>query len=223
MSAFVYDAIKKSISIVEYLSQRGIQPHNEYSGKYTYICPIPSHKDTKPSFIVYDNANGMQSFCCFGCKSGGSIIELISAMESRSKADVVSELSGGLEISGDAEINFILNEIKNDIAQKNESDTADEIASICLAIGVLSFGYWGKTDFDAEELIFLEAIYSIIDVAAINNDLATLIDVYKYITEDNKFSTNLFEIRFKQWEEQYLIKKREEMEAFNKIGKRYGV
>lgn len=37
-------------------------------------CPLPDHRDTTPSFQIYPNQN---SWYCFGCFHGGSVIDLV--------------------------------------------------------------------------------------------------------------------------------------------------
>lgn len=62
----------KSISIRYILQKYNIQVR----GKMAH-CPI--RKEKSPSFIVYDNTN---SFNCFGCHEGGTVIDLIMKIES---------------------------------------------------------------------------------------------------------------------------------------------
>ena len=42
--------------------------------KNTAKCPFPDHSDTNPSFVVYPET---QSFYCFGCQRGGSVIDYV--------------------------------------------------------------------------------------------------------------------------------------------------
>ena len=43
----------------------------------TYKGPCPIHQDTDPSFVVYPKT---QSYYCFGCKSGGDVINLAKVL-----------------------------------------------------------------------------------------------------------------------------------------------
>jgi len=44
-----------------------ISEHGGASGRKNYLCPFPGHKDSEPSFIVYED----NSFHCFGCGAHG--------------------------------------------------------------------------------------------------------------------------------------------------------
>lgn len=39
-------------------------------GTYMGRCPNPDHEDAKASFMVKENEDGMESWCCFGCHTG---------------------------------------------------------------------------------------------------------------------------------------------------------
>jgi len=46
----------------------------ELHEKQTIHCPLPGHRDRTPSFRYYPETN---SFFCFGCGRGGSVIDLL--------------------------------------------------------------------------------------------------------------------------------------------------
>lgn len=62
----------KTISVREYLENMGVKITKTASQRKMCCCPIHDEKD--PSFIIYENNN---SFYCFGCGKGGSIIDLV--------------------------------------------------------------------------------------------------------------------------------------------------
>lgn len=62
----------KDVSIKDYLVANGVKLLNSSSQRKTCCCPI--HNESGPSFVLYENNN---SFYCFGCGKGGTIIDLV--------------------------------------------------------------------------------------------------------------------------------------------------
>ena len=63
----VIEHILKKKSIVEYLEKKGYQPFKQLTGgKLSYLCPLPGHTETRPSFFVWTNSE-FENFYCFGC------------------------------------------------------------------------------------------------------------------------------------------------------------
>lgn len=83
MDDYILEQIISSCSIVDYLSENGINPVRKSGDKWVYRCPIHAG-DNDPSFVVYPSGykgRSFQSYHCFGCKSGINIINLISDLE----------------------------------------------------------------------------------------------------------------------------------------------
>ena len=80
----IIESILKSNSIVDYLSNRGIDPVRHIGDKYVYSSPLPQVKgnDSTPSFFVYDK-EGYQDFFCYSSKIGGNIITLHSHLNNK--------------------------------------------------------------------------------------------------------------------------------------------
>ena len=73
-----YDDLKREIKfrLVEYVQQHlGIQ----VSGRKKFKCPNPSHDDSSPSCVIYQNSNG-PIIQCFSCGAHGDIFELHNIM-----------------------------------------------------------------------------------------------------------------------------------------------
>jgi putative DNA primase/helicase len=70
----IFDYIKSKVSIEEILRLYEI----ELNDNENMNCPLPDHEDNTPSFRFYLSDN---SFYCFGCKKGGSIIDFVMHMD----------------------------------------------------------------------------------------------------------------------------------------------
>jgi len=84
--------------ITAYLESRGIHPVKKVKNRYLYRCPLHAG-DNDPSFVVYEAGTGKkpkpyQSYHCFGCHSGSTLINLMSEIESKNNTPLsrVSEL-----------------------------------------------------------------------------------------------------------------------------------
>jgi DNA primase len=85
----IFEEIKKSVSITEVCNDYGIQ----FDRNNKAACPF--HKEKSPSFTVYPATN---SFNCFGCGVGGTVIDLISQFESISPLEAVKQISADYNI-----------------------------------------------------------------------------------------------------------------------------
>lgn len=50
------------------------------SGRWRGNCPIPTHDDTAPSFVVYEENPDDQHYHCYGCGAHGDIYELVGLL-----------------------------------------------------------------------------------------------------------------------------------------------
>lgn len=63
----IYDVVSRYTT----LTQEGPQ-------RFRCVCPLPSHNDSKPSFMIYEDSN---RFKCFGCSEYGGPLRFIMLME----------------------------------------------------------------------------------------------------------------------------------------------
>lgn len=56
--------------------------------KLEYCCPFDDHRDSTPSFKVYDD----NSWYCFGCSRGGDIIKFIQELTQASFQEAIEYL-----------------------------------------------------------------------------------------------------------------------------------
>jgi len=74
----LYSELKK-INLAEFIAKETSVSLNRNKDSYSCLCPMPFHKDSKPSFYIYKDESGYSNECwmyhCFGCNSGGTIID----------------------------------------------------------------------------------------------------------------------------------------------------
>jgi len=88
---YYINRILQEKSITSYLESRGIFPQKRTGDKDIYHCPI-HQGDNDPSFVVYPvgtKGRDYQTYYCFGCHSGITLINLKSALENISIKEVV--------------------------------------------------------------------------------------------------------------------------------------
>lgn len=97
------DEICRRVKISDYLTERGVQL-SQSGSRWKCPCPLPDHDDNDPSFYVTEGEKGFQFFRCFGCNRGGTVLKLISLIESTRMRDVITKLSRatGVDTSGHA-------------------------------------------------------------------------------------------------------------------------
>jgi hypothetical protein len=120
----VIDQIKLNHKISDYLTERGVQPKTTDPSKLVYHCPLPTHpNDNSPSFYIYDKGDH-EDYYCYGCKSGGSIVQFVAEYEGIGMRKAVERLSEGigLDVSDimDSLILEIIKESGNDVSSPKE-------------------------------------------------------------------------------------------------------
>lgn len=204
-TSFILDSIRRDNKITDYLTSKGLSPVRESNNQAFYLCPL--HGDTNPSFIVYlSNPEGYQTYFCFGCKSHTDIITLYSKMEGISWKDTIQRLGSNLNVSLQDEMDSIIKSLENESESEKSNDISSEINKISLNISVIGYGHYKKTEFDAEELEFLEKLYKKVDELIWQRDVDGLREVYNFILEysvsgDDEEVITPFVHRFNKWEE----------------------
>ena len=92
-SADDIDRLKKNISIMDLCSERGIQLTKHGTNDYKGRCPL--HDDEEPSLIV---TPGKNLWHCMGCDAGGSVIDLVMALEGIKFPEAVHKLMNHLPL-----------------------------------------------------------------------------------------------------------------------------
>jgi DNA primase len=78
------NTIISKVKITDIMRESGIKLESKVAGQFTHRARCPFHKgkdggpERTPSMFISEHTN---SFCCFGCGQGGSIIEFVSLIE----------------------------------------------------------------------------------------------------------------------------------------------
>jgi CHC2 zinc finger len=165
-SKYVIDEIVRNRNITDYLATKGIYPvGGEVNGKLRYHCPVHA-ADNTPSFMVYINQE-FQNYYCYGCKSKYSIIHLYKEMEKLSFADTIKQLSEGLEINVDSEINHIVLDIEKEY--KNFKDF--DLDNINLLLSRNLYNYTKNVNKDKQYIEYVDKMAQTIDKCVETLDL----------------------------------------------------
>ena len=87
-----WEDILNQVNIVEYIQQ--YTDLREESGELWGVCPL--HNENTPSFCVNENK---QTFYCFGCNSGGSLINFIMEYDNCNCAEAIQKIKAFYNIS----------------------------------------------------------------------------------------------------------------------------
>ena len=134
LPARVYDYVKRKVNLADFLSNElGCKIHwsqEGVSGKC--ICPLPNHKDSKPSFsIKFMEGDNVWVYYCLGCNSKGTIIDFCMQyynLKNAALAVIFICDKLGLDKSDALDIH-ILKESKNKANLQKKIDCAHVIAS----------------------------------------------------------------------------------------------
>jgi|TARA_Y100000310_G_scaffold224912_1_gene226787 hypothetical protein len=164
----VIENIVKTKSIVDYLSNKGIEPSRHLGNKYIYNSPLPQvkGKDSTPSFFVYDKGD-RQDFFCYSSKVGGNIITLHSCMSGKGFVESLKDF--------------------------HDFESVDDI-TLQIAIDKMTesmFGSDDADDFNSEFLKFSLSIRNYIKIKQTANDFNSNLNVIWEKMEDIIDSENI--------------------------------
>ncbi len=146
-------------SITDYLSNKGYEPVKQLGGgRYAYMCPMPWHEETKPSFIVWTLAE-FENFYCFGCQSKYNLIHLISFLENIPPRKVIERLSSGIVVTPEDDYQMI----SNDLDEVKEIRHAVDMSQQLLNISRLSNAFLRSVDYDPKECALMDKVWQVVD------------------------------------------------------------
>lgn len=84
----VYTEIKKVVSLVDEMEKHGLSLMRAGQSRLKCVCPF--HTDSDPSLTVYlEGDDGFESWCCFGCRVGGDVINFVMKAQNISKSQAI--------------------------------------------------------------------------------------------------------------------------------------
>ena len=131
---YIYDLVKK-IDLAAFIEREAGVKFSRRGGRWTCRCPMPHHRDTAPSFGVVRLPEGVWLFHCFGCGSGGTIVDFCKAFWALDTADdALALIADKMNLGSTEEI------VKNAILNLKVSVDEQKILEIqhCSASDVLS-------------------------------------------------------------------------------------
>ncbi len=194
---YLIENICKKNSIREYLAEKNIFPVNQSDTRLSYLCPL--HEDSHPSFVVYFSEEKNENYYCYGCHFGGNLISLYSAMEGISWREAIKILGKGMDLSDPHKLNWIIETLKKEANQVLPDNGKNHFGEISLLISVMGNTHMKRTDFDEDEIMFLDKFYNKIDQCVLEWDLIKLERIYDFVSGNNKYGKNLFEHRMNLW------------------------
>ncbi len=161
---YYIDQILKDKKITTFLEEKGIYFVKKTGDKWMYHCPI-HEGDNDPSFVVYEEGNegrNYQTYYCFGCNSGITIINLKSDMERISHRESIKFFLKDIKIDLKGERNSIIDDIQNDERIKEDGK---EVEMLMLLINNTCRRHL-LTYNDEEEIDFFEYFFYEVDKIA---------------------------------------------------------
>lgn len=170
----------KNKSIIDYLADRGILPEKTIGDKALFKCPL-HEGDNDPSFTVYLNQE-YQTYYCFGCKSGVTIINLMKALDKINTKEALIKLNDGVDITSLDFLRDAEEELEKLVEGKEENYDSD-VASLALKINSACYQHLKRLNFDKDEIDFFEKVYEKISYAINTYDCKSLNGIYDFLVD----------------------------------------
>jgi DNA primase len=108
--------VKKSIPIYDVIRSYGYEPRQNTDDRMGMRCPF--HNERTASFTIY---LGNNSFYCFGCGAGGSVIEFIALQENRPMQSVIDQFKSSIDVTSNKfAIGIIVKEMERNSVDGNK-------------------------------------------------------------------------------------------------------
>ena len=190
--SIVIDHILHNHRLEDYLASKGIFPDSKGGSRKKYLCPL--HDEKTPSFMIYEDEEGIQTYYCWGCKRSGNIITMKSHLEGLSFGKTLSSLGDGFDINDDEELDLIIKKMKEEAIEKSKPNNLKEMSLLSLNFGSLCYEHMKATDFDKDTIEFLEKLQKEFDAIFWRKDYDALLQFYEHIQNNRLFQKRLMKI-----------------------------
>lgn len=82
----IFEEIKSKVPLEDEVEKAGARLIRSGAGRQKCCCPL--HQENTPSFMIYKGED-YDTFYCWGCKTGGDVIEFIKALKNCSYEQVI--------------------------------------------------------------------------------------------------------------------------------------
>jgi len=179
---YYINKILKEKTIVSFLEERGIYPQKKTGDKWVYLCPVHSG-DSDPSFVVYPvgtRDRDYQTYHCFGCHSGVTLINLKKDLDNITSKESVKFFLKQVEIDDEDVRKSLINDWKKGSLGIEERN---DIEQILLLINATCRDHL-KSYNDEAEKEFFETFFKEVDKLARDRDYDGLEDAVKVLIDE---------------------------------------
>lgn len=203
----IIEKVRTDNPLVVYLKKKGFDYEYQHGNRYMYVCPL--HGDSKPSLVVYSDGV-YDNFYCFGCKKHGDVIAMHAYLNDVKWGKAFKELGGNFDVNNEEELNYLVDKLQKQYELEIDDKNAKNIfGELLFKFSTITYSYLENTNFDEDEIDFIEKLYQQIDSLVEANNLSELLKIYDFLTGENGF--NPLMDRIDEWLRQ---KEREMTEAY---------
>lgn len=106
--------VNSKVSLLDLIKKYDLRHKFESTGRYKMSCPF--HSENTPSLMIFEDSN---TYFCFGCGAGYTVIDFIMNYENISLAEVMKRYS---EKAEESSREFVMDELYKKLNQKDGVD-----------------------------------------------------------------------------------------------------
>lgn len=167
------DEMANELDLYDYFTEEeNIECMNSGSGMWKAHCPFSDHLDEQSaSFTIYEDTN---SFYCFGCNRGGNIYTWLTNKYGKNMnfVEAVKLVSLITNINPNLDPNTAIERMSKKFSDETQkdSDTYFNKTEFNFIISKLGFQHIKISNYDREEIEFIEKVYELLDKIILNYD-----------------------------------------------------